>query len=102
MHKLKQLLIRLLNLQEPQSSKFNQERMEEWLSLLSSERSGYKDYYTYRKKEILEAMSIGLPEHEYLKYQGRLSELKLLNRRSLKLAAGQKISNKDQDTADKE
>lgn len=88
-------------MQEPQSSKFDQERMEEWLALLSSEKSGYKDYYTYRKKEILETMAVGLPERDYLKYQGRLAELKLLNRRSLKLASGQELK-KETDEDDKE
>lgn len=53
-------------------------RMNEWLVSLTSTESGFKDYYTVRKRNITDNMSTGLEQKEYWIMVGRLHELKYL------------------------
>jgi hypothetical protein len=59
--------------------------MEEWLESLSEERSGYKHYYTKRKKAIQESMVSGLTPEQYWMIHGRIAELQYMNAISLEL-----------------
>jgi len=59
--------------------------IQEWLMSLSSEQSGYKGYYTIRKKTILDVMGIGVEQKEYWMNLGRLAELKQMNSLSIDL-----------------
>lgn len=72
------LLMRLVDHPLP-PSKFDQKRMDEWLIGLSATNSGYKDYYTVRKRAIQDAISIGVGEREYWVLCGRLLELKQMS-----------------------
>ncbi len=75
---LVKLLIKLLQPYEF-TVKYNKEVMEEWLISLASEQSGYKSYYTIRKKAIQDSMQLGISEKEYWANCGRLMELKQMN-----------------------
>lgn len=74
---LLKLVMRWLN--PPELVKVDPKRMEEWLASLASSESGYKDYYTMRKKIINDAMVLGIEQREYWANCGRLMELKQMN-----------------------
>jgi len=74
---LTKLLLRLLG--DP-VGQIKEKLVNDWLIGLSDEdRSGYKGYYTIRKKAIYNALVAGLKEKEYWFYLGRLAELKQMN-----------------------
>jgi hypothetical protein len=65
--------------------KVNSKLMNEWLMGLASEDSGYKHYYTYRKKRIMEGMVSGMTQEQYWINHGRILELQFINALSVKL-----------------
>jgi len=75
------LLIRLLlKLLGDNSYKLIKDKeIQDWLMSLSASDSGYKGYYTIRKKAILEILGIGVEQKEYWVNMGRLAELKHIN-----------------------
>lgn len=71
------LLLRLLS--DNSYSKVNDKKIQEWLMSLESESSGYKGYYTLRKKAITDVISLGVEQKEYWVNMGRLAELRNIN-----------------------
>jgi len=80
---LVRLLLRLLS--DKSYKMIKDDVIQEWLVSLSSSDSGYKGYYTIRKKAILGVLGIGLEQKEYWTNLGRLAELKHLNNLSMDL-----------------
>lgn len=80
-----QLLIRLLSGFSRQNQKIDNEKMEEWIKSLESNQSGYKMYYTWRKKHINDSNALALDQKEYWMNCGRLAELQYLNMLTIKL-----------------
>jgi hypothetical protein len=54
------------------------QKIEEWL-IYCFKQKGYMNYYTLRKKTILEGLAAGKEGPEYWKEIGRLAELRALN-----------------------
>lgn len=52
--------------------------MQNWL-FDSYKNNGYKQYYTLRKKYILNELGVGMEQKDYWKKIGRIEELKALN-----------------------
>ena len=52
--------------------------MQNWL-FDSYKNNGYKQYYTRRKKYILNELGVGMEQKDYWKKIGRIEELKALN-----------------------
>jgi hypothetical protein len=77
------LLLRLLS--DNSSKQMKDEVVQEWLMSLSEEKSGYKGYYTIRKRAIQGVLSVGLEPKEYWMNLGRLAELKQMNSLSMDL-----------------
>ena len=75
------ILLRLLS-DKSYKQTVKTKEIEEWLISLSASDSGYRGYYTIRKKAILDIVALGLEQKEYWTYQGRLLELKHLNQLS--------------------
>jgi hypothetical protein len=73
------LLLRLLS-REVDSDRIDRGRMEEWLEGLVMPKSGFQDWYTLRKKSIMQGLSIGVEGKEYWTLFGRLLELKQLSK----------------------
>lgn len=71
------ILLRLLSDSSPKLMK--DKIVQDWLMSLSDDKSGYKGYYTIRKKTILEVLGIGVEQKEYWVNMGRLLELKHIN-----------------------
>ena len=71
------ILLRLLS--DTTCKHLNDKIVQEWLMSLSDDKSGYKGYYTIRKKVILETLGVGMEQKEYWVNMGRLAELKHLN-----------------------
>ena len=65
--------------------KMEGEKITNFLTNLHKENSGYRDYYTWRKKHIMESLSLGLEGKEYWLVCGRLMELHYLNGLSVKV-----------------
>lgn len=66
-------------------SKVDTGKMEEWLTKLSSTEEGYKDYYTFRKKQLLTSLTVPRGDQEYWMTLGRLQELQYMNGLSSRL-----------------
>ena len=77
------MLLRLLS--DFSHKKMKDDIIQEWLMSLSSDRSGYRGYYTIRKKTILDVLGIGVEQKEYWMNLGRLAELKQMNTLSMDL-----------------
>jgi len=71
------ILLRLLS--DNSCKLINDKIVQDWLMSLSDEKSGYKGYYTIRKKAILETLGVGVEQKEYWVNMGRLLELKNMN-----------------------
>lgn len=71
--------------------------MELWLESLASETSGYKHYYTKRKRAIQESMVSGLTQEQYWMQHGRIAELQFLNALSSELLKKIDKQNKKKD-----
>lgn len=78
----------------PQYRKIESEKMEEWLKSLESDSSGYKMYYTWRKKHINETNGLALEQKEYWMNCGRLAELHYMNMMSTKILKEEEKSKK--------
>lgn len=65
--------------------KINEDAMEIWLESISSDNSGYKHYYTKRKKAIQESMVSGMTPEQYWMNHGRIAELQFMNALSLEI-----------------
>lgn len=77
------LLLRLLT--DPTHKEIKDQKIQDWLMDLSAEDSGYKGYYTVRKKAINQVLGIGIGQKEYWMNLGRLAELKQMNQLSVDL-----------------
>ena len=73
------LLLRLVT-DQVESDKVDKDRMEQWLESLVMPKSGFQDWYTLRKKSIMQSLSIGMEGKEYWMMLGRLLELKQLSK----------------------
>ena len=78
-------LLRVLYRWEPMHGRVDTDRMDDWLLSLAATESGYKDYYTIRKRGITDAMLLGTEPREYWSLVGRLMELKQMNMMSQEL-----------------
>ena len=87
------LLLRLLS--DKSYKMIKNDVIQEWLMSLSSSDSGYRGYYTIRKRAILGLLSIGLEQKEYWTNLGRLAELKHLNQLSMDLIKKQTTKKKE-------
>jgi len=80
------LLMRLSGSYAPKEpAKVDIELMEDWLKSLAGDKSGYRHYYTTRKKHILEGMVSGMKQEDYWINHGRILELQQINANSVKL-----------------
>jgi len=64
--------------------KVNQKLIKDWLESLASSESGYKHYYTWRKKHIMEGMVSGMTQEQYWINHGRILELQFINALSVR------------------
>ena len=62
----------------------NHKLIKDWLESLASEECGYKHYYTWRKKHIMEGMVSGMSQEQYWINHGRILELQYINALSVK------------------
>lgn len=60
------------------SDSFDKKKMQEWL-YISFKDHGFAQYYTMRKKLIINQLASGLEREDYLIYLGRIQELKALS-----------------------
>lgn len=65
--------------------KVSTDKMNEWLMRQAAEDSGYRHYYTFRKRHIMEGMTCGLTPEQYWINHGRILELQFINALSIKL-----------------
>lgn len=75
---LKRLLLKLIGNDIYQPEEIEVENMRKWL-YLSYKDSGFKNYYTMRKKYLVNMLLLDLSDIERAKTQGRLDELKGLS-----------------------
>lgn len=75
---IKKILLKILGNDIYQQEPIEINKMKDWL-YKSYEDSGFKNYYTMRKKRLVNLLLLDLPEKERLKTQGRLEELKALS-----------------------
>lgn len=73
------ILIRLLSAHVFKPVVYDKKIVDEWLLSLEADSSGYKQYYTWRKKSINDTIALGVESKEYWMEVGRLTELKTLN-----------------------
>lgn len=73
------LLNRLLSPYIFRSQAFDEKLINDWLASLDLDVSGYKQYYTWRKRSINDTIALGLEMKEYWINIGRIMELKTLN-----------------------
>ena len=71
------ILLRLLS--DSSYKQMDNEIVQEWLIGLSASDSGFKGYYSIRKRAILGVLGIGVTQKEYWVSLGRLAELKHLS-----------------------
>ena len=83
--KLIHLLMWLLGGYSLKHRRIEGEKVTNFLEQLGTETLGYKEYYTWRKKHILESMAIGVDEKTYWILCGRLMELQYVNGLSMKI-----------------
>ena len=88
------LLMRLIYGKNDRGSAVDAERMNIWLVGLLSETSGYKDYYTFRKRHLLDSIAVGLEQKEYWVAMGRLQEIKYLGMVAEDVLKKDKVSDK--------
>jgi len=60
-------------------------KMNDWLMTLPGEDTGYKHYYTFRKRHIMEGMTAGMSQEAYWINHGRILELQYMNALAVKL-----------------
>lgn len=74
------ILIRLVNLNLSESyGVVDKQKLDKWL-YVSYKDEGWKQYYTLRKKSLLQLLSLGVENNsEYWKTVGRMQELNALS-----------------------
>ena len=75
---IKKLLLKLLGNDIYQPEVIEVKKMQDWL-FKSYKDSGFKHYYTMRKKYLVNLLCLDLKDSERYKAQGRLEELKGLS-----------------------
>ena len=65
-----------------ESDRIDKKRLEDWLLQNTTPKSGFQDWYTLRKRSIMQSLSIGRTGDEYWTLIGRLLELKQLAKMS--------------------
>ena len=75
---IKKLLLRVLGNGIYQPGPIETKKMQDWL-FQSYKDSGFKNYYTMRKKYLVNMLLMDLSEHNRAKIQGRLEELQGLS-----------------------
>lgn len=78
MRYLKKILIKILGNDIYQQSFLDVEKMNKWLKM-SYKDDGFKNYYTMRKKYLINKMALGIEGKEMYETLGRLDELKALS-----------------------
>ena len=73
------ILTKILYRYSPPPQKFDEEKVKEWLISLDSNKSGYKQYYTWRKRQLCDTMLQGIEQKEYWTTMGRYLELQYMN-----------------------
>jgi hypothetical protein len=86
---LRNILIKLIGEDIYAFESFDKVKMQDWL-YDSFKEKGYKQYFTLRKKAILNAMSVPLDEKERDMLTGRIAELRELHININKEAARRK------------
>lgn len=76
---LRKILIKLIGEDIYAFESFDKDKMQDWL-YDSFKEKGYKQYFTLRKKAILNAMSVPLEEKERDMFVGRIAELRELHK----------------------
>jgi len=80
---MNRLILRLLKHTCFDSSGYDPEKMEKWLSSLYEDADrGYKHWYIYRERKIKEDMANDPTPDKYKELYGRLLEIKLLKAQS--------------------
>ena len=93
---LVRLLMKLLGgISNMEVSKINRKKMEDWLANLSSDSYGYKDYYTMRKRQLLNALTLYRGDQVYWTTLGRLQELQYMNVLSMQVLKKKPIDTKE-------
>ena len=72
---IKKLLLKLLGNDIYQTETMEVKKMQDWL-FKSYQEEGFKNYYTMRKKYLVNLLLLDLTEKERAKAQGRLEELR--------------------------
>lgn len=75
---IKKLLIKILGNNIYQSELIDVKKMKDWL-FMSYKDEGFKNYYTMRKKYLVNYLLLDLSEHDRAVAKGRLEELKGLS-----------------------
>jgi hypothetical protein len=75
---LKKLLLKLIGNDIYQPEPIDTKKMQDWL-FDCYKKEGFKNYYTMRKKYLVNLLMLDLSEKERNKAQGRLEELKGLS-----------------------
>ena len=73
---IKKLLLKFLDIYQPEP--IDTQKMQDWL-FKSYKDSGFKNYYSMRKKYLVNLLLLDLSDKERAKAQGRLEELKGLS-----------------------
>lgn len=72
---IKKILLKLLGNDIYQPEQIEVKKMQDWL-FKSYQEEGFKNYYTMRKKYLVNLLLLDLTEKERAKAQGRLEELR--------------------------
>ncbi len=75
---IKKILLKILGNDIYQPEIIDAKKMQDWL-FKSYKEDGYRNYYTMRKKYLVNLLLLDIPDKERLKTQGRLEELKGLS-----------------------